>query len=276
MFSELLVPYAEERDHVALEVAVALARRNDASVSALLHPPTDGNRERSRHLRDEIYELGDRLGIEINVIELEPKWSRSSAVVDEQAHHPDSVICVMSPGRGRTAFLSDSIANDILVDGCGPVVFCGPKCEVDPFAHDGPVITSVDGTTDSELAIPLAYEWALAFDRELEVVNVLAPNPSPEAAQALASGDVMESNYLHSVLKAHSEIHGSELTFDVLHGDPAEAIQREVVDRDAPLVVVATHAPSGLERIIHGSTLAEIVRHSPVPVLTVETRHEHG
>jgi nucleotide-binding universal stress UspA family protein len=56
------------------------------------------------------------------------------------------------------------------------------------------------------------------------------------------------------------------------HGDAATqilAVARELKPR---MVVMGTHGRSGLDRLLIGSVAAEVVRSSPVPVLTVRAR----
>ncbi|MBW3537642.1 MAG: universal stress protein [Actinobacteria bacterium] len=50
---------------------------------------------------------------------------------------------------------------------------------------------------------------------------------------------------------------------------PAGGVHTWLRERPASLVVVSTHARSGLARIVFGSVAARIVHHSPAPVLVV-------
>jgi nucleotide-binding universal stress UspA family protein len=55
----------------------------------------------------------------------------------------------------------------------------------------------------------------------------------------------------------------------VLHGFPSEEILRYVEREGVDLVVMGTHGRRGLERVLLGSVAANVVRRSPVPVVTV-------
>jgi len=56
----------------------------------------------------------------------------------------------------------------------------------------------------------------------------------------------------------------------ILRGDPVEEIVRYARFRDCDLIVMATHGRTGVAHIMVGSVAEKIVRHSPVPVLTVK------
>ncbi|MCK9240341.1 universal stress protein [Desulfocurvus sp.] len=55
----------------------------------------------------------------------------------------------------------------------------------------------------------------------------------------------------------------------VVMGDPAREILSAVTEHRANLVVIGTHGRKGLDRIIFGSVADQVVKTSPVPVITV-------
>ena len=55
----------------------------------------------------------------------------------------------------------------------------------------------------------------------------------------------------------------------VVSGEPAEEIIKSVGEEGADLIVMGTHGPKGLEYSLFGSVATKVVRHSPVPVLTI-------
>ena len=58
----------------------------------------------------------------------------------------------------------------------------------------------------------------------------------------------------------------------ILEGMPGEAILEYAGDNDVTLIALATHGHGGLAKAILGSTAAYILKHSPVPVLTITPR----
>ncbi|MBI1744205.1 universal stress protein [Candidatus Acetothermia bacterium] len=55
----------------------------------------------------------------------------------------------------------------------------------------------------------------------------------------------------------------------VEEGHPAETILRYAKENKIDLIVMGTHGRRGLNRILLGSVAEEVVRRSPVPVITV-------
>ena len=53
-------------------------------------------------------------------------------------------------------------------------------------------------------------------------------------------------------------------------GRPAETIVRLARERNADLIVMATHGRTGLEHVVMGSVAEKVVRLAPCPVLTVK------
>jgi len=56
----------------------------------------------------------------------------------------------------------------------------------------------------------------------------------------------------------------------VRRGFAYEEIMRFVDEEEIDLIVMATHGRTGLPHIIMGSVAERVVRHSPVPVLTIK------
>lgn len=53
------------------------------------------------------------------------------------------------------------------------------------------------------------------------------------------------------------------------HGAPVESILEAIMDHGAQLVIMGTHARTGLRRLIFGSVAEEVIRAARVPVLVV-------
>jgi nucleotide-binding universal stress UspA family protein len=61
----------------------------------------------------------------------------------------------------------------------------------------------------------------------------------------------------------------SDVRREVLSGDPVEVILNVIENEDVDLVVLGTHGRKGLEHTVFGSVAENVVRRSPVPVLTI-------
>lgn len=55
----------------------------------------------------------------------------------------------------------------------------------------------------------------------------------------------------------------------IVSGDPATEILKTIETEDIDMVIMATHGRKGLEHIILGSVAENVVKKSPVPVMTV-------
>lgn len=53
------------------------------------------------------------------------------------------------------------------------------------------------------------------------------------------------------------------------HGDPAARILEAAAELQPAMIVMGTHGRRGLDRFLMGSVAAQVVRRSPVPVVTV-------
>jgi nucleotide-binding universal stress UspA family protein len=69
------------------------------------------------------------------------------------------------------------------------------------------------------------------------------------------------SEQFHNVSKIHEYIR---------RGEPSQEIIRFAEEEDVDLIVMATHGRTGLAHVLLGSIAERVVRHSPVPVLTVK------
>lgn len=67
-----------------------------------------------------------------------------------------------------------------------------------------------------------------------------------------------------------AEAAGVETRSEVREGTPYEEILDYVDAEGIDIVVMGTHGKSGLSRMLLGSTAEEVLRRSPVPVLTVK------
>jgi len=55
----------------------------------------------------------------------------------------------------------------------------------------------------------------------------------------------------------------------IAYGDPAREILNAIESEEIDLVIMGTHGRKGLEQVLFGSVARNVVRRSPVPVLTV-------
>lgn len=63
---------------------------------------------------------------------------------------------------------------------------------------------------------------------------------------------------------------GVSVTHLIVEGNPADQIIKVAVDQSVDLIVMGTLGSSGLAKFLIGSVAEKVIRHSPIPVLTVK------
>ncbi len=266
MVQHMVVPVdGSDASWRAVDVAVALARRVDADIE-VIEVVFDSPDVAAARLRvDERLDQHDTAGVDTTGSVRVAARSVAATVADMVADRPESTVVMASHGRGRSAALLGSVAEEVLQLTFGPIVVVGPH--VDHTALSGPVIVTVDGSVESETALPLGAAWAIELGDEPWVVEVVEPD-------MVEVRDVGDSAYPARLARSLSHDCNHPVQFEVLHG---RNVHDEIADfakqMDASLVVTATHGRTGLSRFVIGSTAAAIVRHAPCPVLLARPPH---
>lgn len=203
----------------AFDVALTLAPRSgsDIRLVEVATDPVDGRYARDR-LDDELHRRGP-FDVEVTV---EVRLATGS-VADELAHlvslHPTAVVLMSSHGNGRSAAIVGSVAERLLHQTFGPIVLVGPKAQPSDFS--GRIVVSVDGSRESEVALPLAADWADRLRATPWIVHVT----TGEAALLRTDSDVFDTAYPARLAKHLEVVTGCSVAFDELHGQhPARAL----------------------------------------------------
>ena len=143
------------------------------------------------------------------------------------------------------------------------------------------ILVPTDGSDTAESAAGHAVALADAFDARLHAVSVV--DPDNRAGPFDAGGvdeEFLERAEADAAAAADSiaEFAGERpVETTVVRGSPAAAVTEYVAERGVDLVVMGTHGRTGISRVVTGSTSAQVVRESPVPVVTVrETDREQS
>jgi nucleotide-binding universal stress UspA family protein len=188
-----------------------------------------------------------------------------------------SVVCAATHGRGRTAGLTGSTFLSFVRSRSAPVVAVGPSATI-PVGKGLPVVVCVDGTPASEAAVAPAAAWARRLGLHLTVLTVGSIGVHPIGPDVTtgrsAFGPTDPDAYVDAILH-RPELAGLSVDFEVLWDltSPHKAILQRLHRRPASLVAVASHARTGISRLVLGSEAAGIVHGSPVPVLVHPTLH---
>lgn len=137
------------------------------------------------------------------------------------------------------------------------------------------IVVPLDGSKLSECAVPYATAFAKALDAHLLLVTVwegadhaLVRDLPHLAEELFQQGEQFYQRYLAGVARKVRR-KGLAVEAQVLIGHPAEEIIRVLEDREARLLVMASHGRSGLGRWWYGSVAGQLSRRAPVPTLIV-------
>jgi nucleotide-binding universal stress UspA family protein len=271
----LVVPWDGSRlAQRAVPVTAELARRVHAELVVLLSVvanPSDLGRRRA-----ELSAVADSIdGVLTDprvVVEDDP----ADAIVDTMLRLPDSLVCMATHGRGRSAALLGSVALDVLVKGRAPALLVGPFQRAS--ADGRGVVVCVDETPTSGPLLWAALQWARLTREPLTVVTVAEAVPPPIDTGPVRrrfgpDGDV--DLYLSLLVEPIRDVEPDVRTCAVFSPiGPARGILDHITAHPPDSLVLGTHARSGLDRLAHGSVAASVVFDSPVPVLVVPSTDE--
>ena len=128
------------------------------------------------------------------------------------------------------------------------------------------VLLPVDPAGGDPAVTETGIALADAFGAELHVLSVI---DRPQQRDQLRSDDESQARATVEQVSDPANARGLSTTADVTSGDPAESIIQTIGQSDIDLVVMGTRGRTGVERLILGSVAEEVVRESPMPVLTV-------
>jgi nucleotide-binding universal stress UspA family protein len=251
---------------LALPVASSLARRFDAGIHLLSAVPTaDDVPEREAQLSK--LDVSAKFVEREVVINLDP----AGAVHDRLVRMQKAVICMAARGRGRTAAIFGSVANDVIFRCRDPLVLAGRM--LDSRLQGTGMILCVDETPASAALVPVAWRWSELLHEPLTVITVAEPVPEPFQSGPIhrrfgPDGDV--DAYLADVVRPLRK-EGKDVQTKALYDpiSPAEGVVAYLDAHPTYMVVVGTHARTGLARLALGSMAAAIVHSSPSPVLAI-------
>lgn len=121
-------------------------------------------------------------------------------------------------------------------------------------------------------AIPHAESLATQYDATVHVLSVVDTAADAfRGPRAGAFAERVESAAQDRVEEVTATLEAAGVTAigSVVRGRPVDVIKRTVDDVGADIIVMPSHARSGLQRVLLGSVTEKVVRVAPVPVVTV-------
>jgi nucleotide-binding universal stress UspA family protein len=294
MLRTLIVPLdGSELAERALPYAVRLASAGGGRlvlVRAALGPPPSGldwERQQTAAVEEaELYiaDVARKIATRVPVATSVPYGHAAQEILETVKQFDADGIVMATHGRtGPSHLVYGSVAEAVLAHGAVPVFLVhGRPGEAAAAPFDPPsarILVPLDGSSFSEGALPVAVEM-LGIAGELVLVNVVAPPDHverDESGRVRAYLDQQEDavkhealDYLHTVSHELRTLNPDlHVTSDVRIGNPAEGIVITEVERSVDLVVMATHARTGLPRAFLGSVAGAVVRTGHAPVLLV-------
>jgi nucleotide-binding universal stress UspA family protein len=144
------------------------------------------------------------------------------------------------------------------------------------FKH---ILLGTDGSAASEHAATMAVDLARTHGAKLTALYVVDPYPylgvgetNPMGFQAYMAAAQQHAAQAHAKVAALCQRSEPAVPIEVRLVEDVTAM-RGIVDtaqqEHADLVVVGSHGRTGISRLMLGSVAAQVVAHSPVPVLVV-------
>ena len=142
------------------------------------------------------------------------------------------------------------------------------------------ILAPIDFTAASNASLEYAIDLAAALKAAVLVVHVYQipmysfPDGAIITSSELAAklSDAAQKN-LDAAVHLHEQ-RGVSVSAMLVSGDPPEEIVRLAQVEKADLIVLGTHGRRGLSRALVGSVAEQVLRTSPVPVVTMRGRIE--
>lgn len=267
MYDQILIPldgspFAEE----IIPYALGLARSADATIALFRAVQHEGELAEAE---DYVSDLAGRLGAEGEVASI--RTDPASAIVAEMERRPGTLVALTTHGRGGLLeTILGSVALNVLHDAPRPVLVYRPRggggaAGVGGDANIATIVAPLDGSSFSERILPHAVDMAKAVKATLTLVQVVPAGFS--RPPMTPPGDVLESTYVRRWAEKIREDHDLGVEWDVLHGEPADAIRRYLNGRSDAVLAMSSHARPRLKETVFGSVTHECVRRAGVPIL---------
>lgn len=130
---------------------------------------------------------------------------------------------------------------------------------VDQFYRN--ILVPTDGSIGAQLAVDHAVVIARAFDGKIHALSV------DESAGSVQQDQLRTDTKEHAKTATEeavqkAEANGVTVTIAVEEGTPEQTIIDYATQTDIDLIVMGTHAHTGIKNILFGSTAEEIVRNA--------------
>ncbi len=193
------------------------------------------------------------------------------AVVELARSHQPSLICMATHGRNTlTETFMGSTAEAVTRASDDPILLVGPHATYVPSrAEARNLVVAVDGEISAEAIVPYAAAFARQRGLHMWTVQSVAPAPYPFVADARVPSQSLEGAGIDAAVAilARDEMSTDSKLLTAI--EPADAIVAFARDLPASIVVIGSHARTGLARVALGNTAMRVVHSAPCPVLVI-------
>lgn len=298
MIRTILVPLdGSALAEAALSPARRLARATAAAVVLVRVVHVDGVRRDTLYAHDEAVKEataylqrtayrfpGDDIVVRTAVIQ----GQAAEGIVDLVTAQGADAIVMATHGRSEIGRLVlGSVAEAVVRVARVPVLLVpathrAALADLPPVGPYRTILVPLDGTELAEGALHYAgrAEWTreatiVLVEVERPIVPPLIPGPygyltkedSARAGRETRVRDDLDRDYLAAMARRY--ITGRAWETVVMGGEPGVSIVHTAMEREVDLIIMATHAQTGMGRLLDGSVAAHVLRHAGVPVLVV-------
>ena len=193
----------------------------------------------------------------------------AAAIVGELEAKPNAIAALTTHGRTAwTEAILGSVALRVIHGSSRPVIlYRAVSGDGEAPKRISTLVLALDGSEFAERMILFAAEMTKALEARLVLVQALPPQPAIPALAGNSKSDMLESSYLHGIAGKIKREHGIDCEWEVLHGDPADALCRYVKGMPETMLAMTSHARGGLQRALLGGVAAACLRRTGVPIL---------
>ncbi|MGA7670553.1 MAG: universal stress protein [Nitrolancea sp.] len=193
--------------------------------------------------------------------------------------HVDLIAIATHGSSGLRGFLFGSIAQQSLRRTSVPILLVRPESNGERSGDFHRVLVPLDGTVQSQFALPVATMLATVADATLHLLRVVptvgsiggssgAATFSPAATAALLDIEGQQAGEALAGLRAEIPF-TLRVTQEVRRGDVVDELMEGVEAEDADLIVMSTHGRAGLEGLWTGSVASRLIGRLSRPIILV-------
>ncbi|UCC82744.1 MAG: universal stress protein [Gemmatimonadota bacterium] len=202
--------------------------------------------------------------------------SAAGAILDYATENEIDLVVMGTHGRrGLRRLLLGSVAEEVVRLAPCPVLTVPEREDRASPSQIERIVVPVDFSVHAKLALAYAVQLSDAYGAQLHLLHVVDEVIYPDFyPPVIPSGgsitDELRDQSLQRMKTLLSGFEGTDAAVHVRAGRAAPEIADFAQDRDADLIVIASHGLTGISHVLLGSVTEQLVRRAPCPVFTVK------